>query len=126
MSPMPRPSEESKAFFRGLFADRPVVQVKPMFGNMGAFVNGNMFASLFGEDVWVRLSDAERHELLAVDGTSVPEPMPGRPMKEYVALPKAWRNEPERINEWVARSLEWARGLPAKEPGRRKHRARST
>ena len=124
MPPMPRPSEESKAFFRRLFADTPVVQIKPMFGNMGAFVNGNMFASLFGEDVWVRLSDAERPELLAVDGTSVPEPMPGKPMKEYVALPTAWRSETKRIDEWVARSLAWAAELPPKEPGSRK-RARS-
>ena len=120
MAPMPRPSEASKAFFSGLFSETPVVQIKPMFGNMGAFVNGNMFASLFGEDVWVRLSDAERPELLAVDGTSVPEPMPGKPMKEYVALPIAWRDEPGRIHGWVARSLEWAAGLPPKEPGSRK------
>ena len=120
MVPMPRPSEASKSFFRGLFAETPDIQIRPMFGNMAAFVNGNMFASLFGEDVWVRLSDAERPELLGVDGTSVPEPMPGRPMREYVALPSAWRDEPERVREWIARSLDWATGLPPKEPGRRK------
>ena len=117
---MPRPSEESKAFFRGLFADTPGIQIKPMFGNMGAFVNGNMFASLFGDDVWVRLSDEERPGLLAFDGTSVPEPMPGKPMKEYVALPAAWRAEPQRIHKWVERSLDWAQGLPPKEPGGRR------
>ena len=124
MPTMPRPSEASKTFFRGLFADTPGIQIKPMFGNMAAFVNGNMFASLFGEDVWIRLSDEERPELLAVDGASVAEPMPGRPMKEYVALPAAWRDEPERIHGWVARSVEWAARLPPKEPGGRK-RART-
>ena len=120
---MPRPSEASKAFFREVFAENPDIQIKPMFGNVAAFVNGNMFASLFGDDVWVRLPDTQRAELLGIQGTSIAEPMPGRPMKEYVALPRAWRSEPERINEWVARSLEWARGLPAKETGRKGKRS---
>ena len=125
MPTMPRASDASKALFRGLFSDDPEIQIKPMFGNVAAFVNGNMFASVFGEDVWVRLPEAERAELLGVEGTSIAEPMPGRPMKEYVALPKAWRSEPARIHECVARSLEWAQGLAPKEPKGRK-RGRST
>ena len=116
MPTMPRPSEASKTFFRSLFADTPGVAVKPMFGNMGAFVNGNMFASLFGEDVSVRLPEAERPELLSFDGASVPEPLPGRLMKEYVTLPAAWRDDPQRVHGWVARSLAWAADLPPKEP----------
>ena len=124
MPTMPRASEASKEFFRGLFSDDADILVRPMFGNEAAFVNGNMFASVFGDDVWVRLPKAERTELLAVEGTSVPEPMPGRPMKEYVVLPAAWRDEPQRIHEWVERSREWAAGLPAKERGGRKRAGR--
>ncbi len=40
-----------------------------MFGNLGAFVHGNMFAGLFGPDVGVRLDDAWREELAAVAGS---------------------------------------------------------
>ena len=45
---IPRPSEADKDFFRSLLPDDPEVEVKPMFGNLGAFVHGNMFAGLFG------------------------------------------------------------------------------
>ncbi len=45
---IPKPSEEDKQFFRSLIPDDPAVEVKPMFGNLGAFVHGNMFAGLFG------------------------------------------------------------------------------
>lgn len=34
--------------FRAVVPDNPDVVVKPMFGNPGAFVKGNMFAGLFG------------------------------------------------------------------------------
>jgi hypothetical protein len=49
-SPMqiPRPTEADKERFKALVPDHPRVEVKPMFGNLGAFVNGNMFMGLFG------------------------------------------------------------------------------
>ena len=39
-----------------------------MFGNLGAFVNGNMFAGLFGSSVGVRVGAADRVVLESVDG----------------------------------------------------------
>ena len=45
---IPKCSEEDKSRFRELVPDLPAVEVRPMFGNLGAFVNGNMFAGLFG------------------------------------------------------------------------------
>ena len=35
------------------------VQVTPMFGNVAAFVNGNMFMGVFGADIGVKLSEAD-------------------------------------------------------------------
>ena len=52
---MPKHTDEAKARFRGLVSEAPGVEIKPMFGSVGAFVNGNMFAGLFGEDVGVKL-----------------------------------------------------------------------
>jgi Activator of Hsp90 ATPase homolog 1-like protein len=40
---MPKPTEADKDRFRSLVPDDPRVEVKPMLGNLGAFVNGNMF-----------------------------------------------------------------------------------
>ena len=41
---MPKPSEQAKAAFTKLVPDEPPITLKPMFGNLAAFVNGNMFA----------------------------------------------------------------------------------
>ena len=112
---MPKPTEETKDFFASVVPDHPAVSIRPMFGQLSAFVNGNLFMGIFGEDVLVRLPEADRTEVLGAGG-SVFEPMAGRPMKEYVVLPGAWRDDPDRIREWAARSLDHAEELPPKQP----------
>src|SRR5713226_3551604 len=59
-----RPDEDPKEFFRSILPDNPRITIRPMFGNISAFVNGNMFAGLFGNDLFVRLSEESRKELL--------------------------------------------------------------
>lgn len=112
---MPKPDEESKAYFRSLVPDDPRVEVKPMFGNLAAFVNRNMFLALFGSTIAVRLSEQGQLELLKVEGTARFEPMPGRPMKDYVTLPESWRNQRAKAESWVERSLNHAAALPPKK-----------
>src|SRR6202030_316110 len=56
---MPKPSEAAKVAFSKLVADEPAVTLKPMFGQLSAFVNGNMFCGIFGEELMVRLPEAE-------------------------------------------------------------------
>ncbi len=112
---IPRSDENSKEFFRSVIPSDPRVTIKPMFGNESAFVNGNMFFGLFGNELFVRLSEEDGKNLLKNKGTSVLEPMKGRPMKGYVLLPKAWWNEPETLRTWISRSLSWAGQLPAKK-----------
>jgi hypothetical protein len=63
-----------------------------MFGNAGAFVNGNMFMGLFGADIGVKLPDDARRELLEVEGVGPFGPAE-RPMGGYVTLPAAWPND---------------------------------
>ena len=116
----PRPDEASRAFFETIAPDDPRVQVRPMFGNLAAFVNGNMFMGVFGGSVFVRLSDKDRAELLQEPDTAVFEPMHGRPMKDYVTVPPAWSEQPDTAQSWVNRSLEWAGAMPEKKPKRRK------
>jgi hypothetical protein len=48
---IPKPSDDDRARFRSLVPEDTGVEVKPMFGNLGAFVNGNMFMGLFGPEV---------------------------------------------------------------------------
>jgi TfoX/Sxy family transcriptional regulator of competence genes len=112
---IPKPSDDDKAWFRSLVPDDPDVEVKPMFGNLGAFANGNMFMGLFGADVGVKLAGDDRAELEAVDGAG-PFGPEERPMAGYVTLPPAWRPSAEQAAPWVGRSLAQARSLPPKQP----------
>jgi TfoX/Sxy family transcriptional regulator of competence genes len=110
---IPKPSEADKEYFRSIVPQAPGVEVKPMFGNLGGFVNGTMFIGLFGSDVGVRLAREDRARLLDEPGAG-PFGPPERPMKEYVSLPAAWRNEADRTAEWVDRALDHTASLPPK------------
>jgi TfoX/Sxy family transcriptional regulator of competence genes len=114
-SKLPRPTQETKDYFVSIVPDHPAVSIRPMFGQLSAFVNGNMFMGIFGEDVLVRLPEEDREKVLGAGGR-VFEPMPGRPMREYVVLPDDWRDDSKRVREWAARSLDHADELPPKQP----------
>ena len=66
-----------------------------MFGNDAAFVNGNLFAGLFGKDLFVRLSEMDQAELLGEKGASRFSPMEGRPMSGYIVVPRRVESRPE-------------------------------
>jgi len=108
---MPKHTDEAKEHFRTLVTPAPGVEVKPMFGSLGAFVNGNMFAGLFGEDVGVKLD---------ADGLAELEGMPGsgpfgpaeRPMKGWLSLPAELPDEQKTA--WTDRARDHIATLPPK------------
>lgn len=110
---MPKPSEADKERFRALVAplqeESAAVEVKPMFGNLGAFVNGNMFAGLFGSEVGVKLDPAEAGELEALGAG--PWGPAERPMGGYLSLP-----DDVDAADWVARGAAYVATLPPKTP----------
>lgn len=90
--------------------------------NLGAFVNGNMFAGLFGSAIGVRLVDPSSQEALReIPGTGPFGPA-DRPMGGYTALPLAWNSNPERVSDWIQAALSQVGELPAKQPKPRKKR----
>jgi len=101
---MPRPSEKAKAAFSRLVPEDPAVVLRPMFGNLAAFVNGNMFAGLFGEDLFVRLPEAERAEVKRKGGRDF-EPMAGRAMTGYVVVPGGWQRASGPAQRLIERAL---------------------
>ncbi|WES66009.1 TfoX/Sxy family protein [Microbacter sp. GSS18] len=120
MMQIPKPSSEVAELFRRLVPDAPNVAVKPMFGNLGAFVNGNMFAGLFGDDIGVRLIDQATAEQFRTIPGSRPFGPAERPMRGYLATPAAWRDEPELLTEWIGLALAQVSALPPKQPKARK------
>jgi TfoX/Sxy family transcriptional regulator of competence genes len=120
---MPKASDADKERFRSAMPDHPDVVVKPMFGNLGAFVNGNMFAGLFGPVIGVKLDEADRVELESTERT-VPFGPAERPMAGYSGLPEMWNAEGDgddaRVRAWVEKAFDHAATLPPKEPKARK------
>ena len=112
---IPKPSEEDKQFFRSLIEEDPEVKIKPMFGNLGAFVHGNMFAGLFGSAVGVRLGQADAGELAAIDGSGPFGPAE-RPMGGYLSLPGTWRDDADLAARWVEKARAHVGSLPPKAP----------
>jgi TfoX/Sxy family transcriptional regulator of competence genes len=110
----PKPSDKAKAAFTELVPDEPAVTLKPMFGQLSAFVNGNMFCFLWGEDMLVRLPEPEVAVLKKQGGRDF-EPMPGRAgMSGYVTVPGGWRAK--AAPALIKRALAHTRDMPAKAP----------
>jgi len=119
---MPKPSDEAKAAFSKLVPDEPAVTLKPMFGNLSAFVNGNMFCGLFGEDLFVRLPNPDIEAVKKQGGRDF-EPVAGHKMSGYVVVRDGWRAKPAPAVNLVKRALAVTREMPAKAP---KKKAAST
>lgn len=110
---IPKPTEADRDRFRALVPDEPGVETKPMFGNLGAFVNGNMFMGLFGSDVGLRLDEPDRSKLEAMPGAG-PFGPGERPMGGYVTLPADWNTR--KATPWIAKAHAAAAALPPKQP----------
>lgn len=91
----------------------PPATGRKMFGYPASFVNGNMFMGLFQDEMILRLSEESRAELLKI-GAKLFEPMPGRPMKEYVSIPKSIMGDRKKLDIWIARALEYGTSLKPK------------
>ena len=97
------------------------VEVRKMFGFPAAFIAGNMTAGVHQESIMLRLPDDERQARLDA-GWSLFEPMPGRPMREYVALPAEVMADATETRAWIERAAAYVRTLPPKEAKPRKGR----
>jgi TfoX/Sxy family transcriptional regulator of competence genes len=106
--------EALAAAFRAALPAGPRVERRQMFGYPAAFVNGNLAAGLHQEQVIVRLPEAERKVLLAKPGARIFEPMPGRPMTEYVVLPPGLVAKAPALRSWIFKAVAYTRALPPK------------
>jgi hypothetical protein len=107
--------------FHALTDDLPGAEHRLMFGYPALFVGGNMVSGLYESTWFVRLGDAERATLLAVDGAGPVEIMPGRAMSGYVALPASMIvGDGTAVRGWIDRAVAFGATLPPKvaEPRR--------
>lgn len=92
-----------------------------MFGSPTFFVNNNMFAGVHEDTVIMRLSEADRNELISSnDEIGLFEPAKGRPMKEYAAVPESFCQDTVFFMKWLDRSYAYAASLPPKPVKKKK------
>ncbi len=118
-----KPSPEAVDRFHQALAGVEDLEVRKMFGMPAAFLAGNMAACLMSDTLVIRLDRDEREARLAA-GWSTFEPMPGRVMREYVALPEDVTADVDAAREWIARAADYVRTLPPKEPKPRASRSK--
>lgn len=85
-----------------------------MFGNLSAFVNGNLFFGLYGNRFLFRLPHEEARSLVEEEGGAPFEPMKGRVMRGYALAPEGWARDAKALKSWMSKSLLLGRALPPK------------
>ncbi len=110
------PPTELVALFNAVLPVDHLHRVEPrkMFGYPCCFIGGHMFMGLFQDRMMLRLSPDDRAELIAKGGT-IFEPMPGKPMTEYVTVPTSVLESQTALRDWVHRSFLYGSSLPPKE-----------
>ena len=104
--------------FAECLPDDPRIERRKMFGYPVIFVGGAMCAGLFQDQMFARLSPADR---AALPGGGAPfEPMPGRPMKDYALLPDDILADEAATAATLARAVAFTAVLPPKEKKARK------
>src|SRR5438046_9705189 len=89
------------AAFDAASPSRGDIERRTMFSYPALFVKGNMFAFTFGPKIAVRADEATRAKQKRF------EPMPGRPMGEYIEIPAKDRKA-AALTKWMAGSLAFA------------------
>jgi TfoX/Sxy family transcriptional regulator of competence genes len=89
--------------------------MRPMFGCLVYFKNGNMFTGVKGHEIFLRLS-AENQKLIMdeCDEAQPFEPKPEFFMKEYVAVPETKLGDRDFLLKWLVRSYAYVSAIPPK------------
>lgn len=116
---MPMPSPAAVKLLEELAPVRANVTQKKVFGQPAAFVNGHMFLGVFGNTVFLRLSEADQLEAKRISGVVPFEPMAGHAMTGYFVFPRSVLENRAQSRRWVDRSLNFASGLPPKKNKRK-------
>ncbi len=108
------------ALFNEMLRETPGAEIRKMFGYPVAFAASQMFCGLFQSSMMLRLSDSDRPAFMDRYASTLFEPMPGRPMREYVLVPDPLLRSPRELKGWILKSFAYASSLPAKPAKARK------
>ncbi len=88
-----------------------------MFGADVWSVKGNMFMGVFGDGIFLRLSDEDGLSIKKeIPGSGVFSPTESTVMREYVSIPSSSLDDLDRLDRWFERSYGLVVSLPVKRP----------
>ena len=92
-----------------------------MFGAPVFMINRNMFAGVFENSIFIRLSEKDRPDIQhKYPGARPFEPVKGHVMKEYVVIADEVYGEAKILTDWLKRSHAYAASLPPKAGKKKK------
>lgn len=101
-----------KELFANTISYFPEAEPRKMFGYPCAFVHSQMMCGVFEDRLMVRLAEEDRAKILKL-GARPFEPMPGRPMREYIEVPDDVLKSAE-LKKWLKKSFTYTQSLPPK------------
>ncbi|MBL8134916.1 MAG: TfoX/Sxy family protein [Anaerolineae bacterium] len=98
---------------------------KFMFGGMGAFARGKMFAALLGEDVAFKLPPDQVEDAAQEGGVQwvYDDKGKSKPMSTYMIMPRHIVADPEKCGYWMQLAIEYVIVQPAQKTRPRKKKA---
>ena len=91
----------------------PDLTEKKMFGGLAFLVAGNMCVGVMGEELIARVGPAAYASAVELPGAHSFD-FTSRPMAGWVMVRPEGFEDDAALGDWVGRSLEFARSLPAK------------
>ena len=116
-------STDLAELFHSAIKSLPEAQVRKTFGYPASYVNGHMFAGLFQDYMFVRLSAENLATFLGIEGARPFAPIAGRPMQGYAVVPGSILHNDKELTAWLGKAFTNAQSLPPKQP---KPRAKKT
>ena len=99
---------------------------RKMFGADVWFVNGNMFMGVFGDGLFLRLSDEDGLVIKKdIPGAGVFSPTERTVMSEFVSVPAVSSDGLDKLDQWIERSYALVTSLPVKVPKKKKVQKRN-
>ena len=106
-------SETLAQRLRDLFAGRPDIAERKMFGGLVFMAGGNMACGVHGDELMVRVGRAAYADSLELPHAR-PMDFTGRPMRGFVIVAADGIATAADLREWAGRGVAYAASLPEK------------
>ncbi|HOP09106.1 MAG TPA: TfoX/Sxy family protein [Candidatus Methanofastidiosa archaeon] len=108
------PSHELEVLLEEMVLGYPC-DMRRMFGSKVFFVNGNMFAGVHQDNIFIRVPPEKKDSIIAGNPGVMPfEPMEGNAMREYITIPREMVSDRGLVERLLDMSFHYVFALPTR------------